>query len=197
MTAADVRLMEAGGRTLRVATWRLDLPSEHLPVLFFNGIGANIEAVAPLADALDDRGFVMFDMPGVGGSPEPTVPYNLAVMVANKGKGEARNVRIVSSQPQIIENEKGLAIEFKIIGTQVAGQDVDPSLTANFGAHYRYTGAALTSDLAWLIGAAFAPLVALGLCAHFGLAFVGVYLLSGAVCTLAALAVNRALKLRS
>nr|WP_126175440.1 alpha/beta hydrolase [Tsuneonella rigui] len=76
MTAADVRLMEVGGRTLRVATWRLDTPSEHLPVLFFNGIGANIEAVAPLAEALDDRGFVMFDMPGVGGSPEPTVPYN-------------------------------------------------------------------------------------------------------------------------
>lgn len=71
------------------------------------------------------------------------------------------------------------------------------SVTANFGSKYRYTGAALTSDLAWLIGAAFAPLVALGLCAHFGLAFVGVYLLSGAICTLAALGVNRALKLRS
>jgi MFS family permease len=71
------------------------------------------------------------------------------------------------------------------------------SVTANFGGKYRYTGAALTSDLAWLIGAAFAPLVALGLCAHFGLAFVGVYLLSGAVCTMVALGVNRMLKLRS
>lgn len=76
MMTADVRMMQVGGRELRVATWRLDMPSEHLPVLFFNGIGANIEAVAPLAEALDDRGFVMFDMPGVGGSPEPTVPYN-------------------------------------------------------------------------------------------------------------------------
>jgi hypothetical protein len=38
------------------------------------------------------------------------------------------------------------------------------------GRKYRYTGAALTSDLAWLIGAGFAPLVALGLSAHFGLA---------------------------
>jgi poly(3-hydroxyalkanoate) depolymerase len=76
MKTADVRLMTVGGRTLRVATWRLDLPSDHLPMLFFNGIGANIEAVAPLAEALDDRGFIIFDMPGVGGSPEPTVPYN-------------------------------------------------------------------------------------------------------------------------
>jgi MFS family permease len=71
------------------------------------------------------------------------------------------------------------------------------SVTANFGARYRYTGAALTSDLAWLIGAAFAPLVALGLCAKFGLAFVGVYLLSGAICTLGALGVNWYLKLQS
>ena len=70
------------------------------------------------------------------------------------------------------------------------------AVTRNFGARYRYTGAALTTDLAWLVGAAFAPLVALGLCAHFGLPYVGLYLLSGAVCTLAALLLNRWLKQR-
>jgi poly(3-hydroxyalkanoate) depolymerase len=80
MTTADVRMMTVGGRELRVATWRLNEPSPHLPLLFFNGIGANIEAVAPLAEALPDRGFVIFDMPGVGGSPEPTVPYNAFTM---------------------------------------------------------------------------------------------------------------------
>ena len=71
------------------------------------------------------------------------------------------------------------------------------AVTSNFEAKYRYTGAALTSDLAWLIGAAFAPLVALGLSAHFGLAYVSVYLLSGAACTLAALSFNRALEIRN
>lgn len=70
------------------------------------------------------------------------------------------------------------------------------TVTSNFISKYRYTGAALTSDLAWLIGAAFAPLVALGLSAHFGLAYVSVYLLSGAACTLAALGINRALEAR-
>jgi MFS family permease len=67
------------------------------------------------------------------------------------------------------------------------------AVTSNFEPRYRYTGAALTADLAWLIGAAFAPLVALGLSANFGLAYVSVYLLSGAVGTLAALGLNRAL----
>ncbi len=70
------------------------------------------------------------------------------------------------------------------------------TVTANFAPRYRYTGAALTTDLAWLFGAAFAPLVALGLSARFGLAAVSVYLLSGAACTLAALALNRALETR-
>lgn len=76
MHGADVSMEQVGGRTLRVARWRLDEPSDHLPVLFFNGIGANIEAVAPLAEALPERPFIMFDMPGVGGSPDPLMPYN-------------------------------------------------------------------------------------------------------------------------
>ncbi len=70
------------------------------------------------------------------------------------------------------------------------------AVTANFEAQYRYTGAALTSDMAWLVGAAFAPLVALGLSARFGLVAVSIYLLSGALCTLIALRVNRALEIR-
>lgn len=70
------------------------------------------------------------------------------------------------------------------------------TVTANFAPRFRYIGAALTSDLAWLFGAAFAPLVALGLSAHFGLGFVSLYLLSGAACTLGALRLNRALESR-
>ena len=77
---AKVSMMEAGGRTLRVAKWRLEKKSKHPPILFFNGIGANIEAVAPLAEQLTERGFVMFDMPGTGESPDPTVPYNAFTM---------------------------------------------------------------------------------------------------------------------
>jgi len=55
----------------------------------------------------------------------------------------------------------------------------------------RYTGAATTANLAWLIGAGFAPLVALTLASKVGLWSVGAYLLSGVACTLAALAINK------
>jgi hypothetical protein len=64
---------------------------------------------------------------------EPSIPFNLAVMVRNNGAGEARNFRITSAQPQIVDNEKGLLIDFKIIATEVAGQNLTPTLTANFG----------------------------------------------------------------
>lgn len=70
------------------------------------------------------------------------------------------------------------------------------AMNVNFEARYRYVGAALTADLAWLFGAGFAPLVALGLSANFGLAYVSLYLLSGALCTLAALAFDYARQLR-
>jgi poly(3-hydroxyalkanoate) depolymerase len=71
---------QVDGRMLRVARWTAEKIEGHLPLLFFNGIGANIEAMAPLAEMLPDRDFITFDMPGVGGSPEPVVPYNAFLM---------------------------------------------------------------------------------------------------------------------
>ena len=71
------------------------------------------------------------------------------------------------------------------------------AVTSNFEPRFRYTGAALTYDFAWLFGAAFAPLVALGLSAKFGLVAVTVYLLSGCVCTLLALRISRTLGVRA
>lgn len=70
------------------------------------------------------------------------------------------------------------------------------TVTANFSPQYRYTGAALSADLAWIIGAAFAPLVALYLSAQFGLLALTVYLLSGVACTLGALNLNRRMERR-
>ena len=70
------------------------------------------------------------------------------------------------------------------------------AVTSNFPKRARYTGAALTSDLAWLFGAGFAPLAALALTHYFGLAAAGGYLLSGAIGTLAALGLNKELARR-
>ncbi len=50
-------------------------------MLLCNGIGASLEVLQPLVDALDpDRGVIRFDVPGVGGSPVPPFPYVLATL---------------------------------------------------------------------------------------------------------------------
>ncbi|MBA3942711.1 MAG: MFS transporter, partial [Sphingopyxis sp.] len=85
---------------------------------------------------------------------------------------------------------------FMILGFALLGLSFGQSsgaLSANFQPRHRYTGSAFTSDLAWLFGAGFAPLVALWLSSEFGLLAAGAYLLSGALGTLVALWLNREL----
>ncbi|HEX8198944.1 MAG TPA: hypothetical protein VF590_00550, partial [Isosphaeraceae bacterium] len=64
---------------------------------------------------------------------EPSQPYSLAVLVKNDGAGEAKDLTITSARPKIVENEKGLLVDFQIVATEVAGQNLSPSLTAEFG----------------------------------------------------------------
>ncbi len=65
------------------------------------------------------------------------------------------------------------------------------AVSSSFKSYFRYSGARITSDLGWLIGAGFAPLAALALALYLGTDYVGLYLLSGAVCTLIALWISR------
>ena len=79
---------------------------------------------------------------------------------------------------------------YMVVGFVLLGLSFGQSsgaIAANFARYFRYTASALTSDLAWLFGAGFAPLAALLLASHFGLISAGAYLLSGAVWTLLAL----------
>ena len=98
--------------------------------------------------------------------------------------------------PQLLSAGYTGEMMFVLIGFALLGVAFGQStgaVAANFGSTRRYTGAALTSDLAWLVGAGFAPLVALLLASNFGLLAAGAYLLSGALATLTALGVNKEL----
>ena len=74
-----MRTLSIGGRIVRVAVreGNPDWP----PLLLCNGIGASLELFQPFVDALDpQRGVIRFDMPGIGGSPAPVVPYHLVTL---------------------------------------------------------------------------------------------------------------------
>ena len=72
--AIAIRTVAIDGQVLRIG---IRAGSAPVPLLIFNGIGANLELMAPFAAALDGIECVVFDVPGVGGSPAPTLPYRL------------------------------------------------------------------------------------------------------------------------
>jgi MFS family permease len=89
--------------------------------------------------------------------------------------------------------EVGEAI-FMIVGFVILGPcfgQASGAVAYTFKLEHRYLASAITSDLAWLFGAGFAPLAALLLASAFGLVASGGYLLSGAICTLIALRITK------
>ena len=68
----QISLHDVEGQVLRVGVRHGD--AARPPLLLFNGIGANIELLEPFLDALNGPPAILFDVPGVGGSPPPWLP---------------------------------------------------------------------------------------------------------------------------
>ena len=64
---------------------------------------------------------------------ETPQPFALGIMVTNNGPGDAGNFTITSAQPKIFDNQKGLLVDFNIVGAQVDNQPATPSLTIDMG----------------------------------------------------------------
>jgi hypothetical protein len=63
---------------------------------------------------------------------EAPVPFPLAVRVKNSGFGPANDMAIESAQPEIVDNDQGLLINFELLNTQVNDGEVTNSLLAEF-----------------------------------------------------------------
>jgi beta propeller repeat protein len=65
---------------------------------------------------------------------ESPIPFTLGVLVKNSGYGTARKVNINSQQPKIVENEKGLVLVARLLGTRVQDSPLnEASLQVNLG----------------------------------------------------------------
>ena len=70
-----ITMQDVDGVVLRTAFWTATKPSGKRALLFFNGIGANLELTERLGDMFPDRDIITFDVPGVGKSPVTQWPY--------------------------------------------------------------------------------------------------------------------------
>ena len=64
---------------------------------------------------------------------EEPIPYTLGLRAGNFGSGTAHQVAISSAQPEILENDQGLKIEFAIDNSEVNGEPATPNLLAELG----------------------------------------------------------------
>jgi poly(3-hydroxyalkanoate) depolymerase len=89
----ETRQIAINGQVLQVAIRRGC--GSGPPLLLFNGIGANWELARPFLEALTRTTAIIFDVPGVGGSPRSLLPYRpstlarlAAALVAELGYAE-------------------------------------------------------------------------------------------------------------
>jgi hypothetical protein len=64
---------------------------------------------------------------------EEPEPFSLGLRLRNTGFGPAKNLKIDSSQPKIVENKQGLLVAFRINGCVVDDRPALPTLLADFG----------------------------------------------------------------
>lgn len=76
---AELRWIRVLGHDVRVSVRPGTEPGP--PLLLCNGIGAGLDVLQPFVDRLDPRiEVVRFDVPGVGGSPTPKLPYTFPML---------------------------------------------------------------------------------------------------------------------
>jgi poly(3-hydroxyalkanoate) depolymerase len=76
---SEIKTVVVSGQPLRIGIRRGRKSSP--PLVLFNGIGASLELLEPFVKALKGVEVVAFDIPGIGGSPAPAVPYRYSQLV--------------------------------------------------------------------------------------------------------------------
>jgi len=81
----EIRYIKIGRQEFRTARWEGD--PKVRPLLFFNGIGANLELVVSLARRMNrSRDVITFDPPGIGGSPDALFPYRISSLAKSAAR---------------------------------------------------------------------------------------------------------------
>lgn len=80
---------------------------------------------------------------------EPVIPAEFSVLIHNKGKGDATNVRMITHQPEIVENEKGLLVDFAIVSSSINGAPTMMALEDDIATEFGDIPAGACSYATW------------------------------------------------
>lgn len=80
---------------------------------------------------------------------EPVISAEFSVLIHNKGKGDATNVRMITHQPEIVENEKGLLVDFAIVSSSINGAPTMMALEDDIATEFGDIPAGACSYATW------------------------------------------------
>ena len=80
---------------------------------------------------------------------EPVVPSEFSVLIHNKGNGDANNVRMITQKPRIVENEKGLMVDFDIVSSSLNGGEKSLALEDDIATMFGTIGAGKSAYATW------------------------------------------------
>lgn len=82
---------------------------------------------------------------------EPCEEAEFSLLINNIGNGDATDVRMFTEQPEIIDNEKGLLIDFELISSQLNGSDKTLALGGTIATDFGTIPAKSTAYAQWWI----------------------------------------------
>ncbi len=92
---------------------------------------------------------ILGDDPLTVNKVEPSVPAEFALLIQNTGAGDATNVNMVTNQPEIVDNEKGLAIDFELFSSTLNGEEESLALGGSVTTAFGTIPAGQTSYAQW------------------------------------------------
>lgn len=84
---------------------------------------------------------------------EKREPAEFSLIISNRGRGDASDIRITTEQPRIIENEKGLLIDFELLSSQLNGGEHTLALGGNVATEVGDIAAGNTAYAQWWLEA--------------------------------------------
>lgn len=82
---------------------------------------------------------------------EPSEEAEFSLLINNLGYGDATNVKMITNQPEIVDNEKGLKVKFELMSSQLNGQEKTLALGGSVSTDFGNIPAHSTSYAQWWI----------------------------------------------